>query len=251
MDIGERRVRLIGWLEVARKEVENLLLRHHIFEELQSIVRSNNRFASASGLFNEWVALSYAQSATVGVRRHLKVGDDSVSLKRCLEEIQNYPELVSRDFYIAFFFDSPEWVTSTTGHKYFDSISDKSGKHIAVQLVDKQLADLEASAGAIEHYVDRRIAHYDKRGLARPVPTFKDLEGVLRALESLVIFYWTLLKGSSLVGLTRTIGKMCSNSHGSNAKKRRIMQEAPNKRLETDLRTCSLCSPVSPAQPLR
>jgi hypothetical protein len=147
MDIGERRARLIGWLEVARKEVENLLLRHHIFEELQSIVRSNNRFASASGLFNEWVALSYAQSATVGVRRHLKVGDDSVSLKRCLEEIQNYPELVSRDFYIAFFFDSPEWVTSTTGHKYFDSISDKSGKHIAVQLVDKQLADLEHLPG--------------------------------------------------------------------------------------------------------
>ena len=52
---------------------------------------------------------------------------------------------------------------------------------------------------------DRRIAHYDKRGLARPVPTFKDLEDALRALERLVIFYWTLLKGSSLIGLTPTI----------------------------------------------
>jgi hypothetical protein len=205
MDIDERRTRLIGWLEVAIKDVENLLLRHHIFEELQSIVRTNERFASASGLFNEWVALSYTQSATVGVRRHLKVGDDSVSLKRCLEEIRKYPELVSRDFYIAFFADSPEWVTSKTGHKYFDSISDESGKHIVVHLVDKQLAELEAAAGAVEHYVDRRIAHYDKRGLARSVPTFKDLEGALRALETLVIFYWTLLKGSSLVGLTPTI----------------------------------------------
>jgi hypothetical protein len=130
MDIDERRTRLIGWLEVAMKDVENLLLRHHIFEELQSIVRTNERFASASGLFNEWVALSYTQSATVGVRRHLKVGDDSVSLKGCLEEIRKYPELVSRDFYIAFFADSPEWVTSKTGHKYFDSISDESGKHM-------------------------------------------------------------------------------------------------------------------------
>lgn len=205
MDIDQRRARLIGWLEVVKQEIENLLLRHHIFEELQSIVRANEKFASASGLFNEWLALSYAQSATVGVRRHLKVGDDSVSLKRCLEEIKKYPELVSRDFYLAFFADSPEWVTSMAGHKYFDSISDETGKHIAVQLIDKQLADLEAAAGSIEHYVDRRIAHYDKRGLARPVPTFKDLEDALRALETLVIFYWTLLKGSGLVGLTPTI----------------------------------------------
>jgi hypothetical protein len=205
MDIGERRTRLIGWLEVARTDVENLLLGCHIFEELQSIVRANERFGNASGLFNEWVALSYAQSATVGVRRHLKGGDGSVSLKGCLEEIKKYPELVSRDFYIALFVDSPECVTRTSGQKYFDSISDKTGKYIAVHLVDKQLADLEAAAGAIEHYVDRRIAHYDKRSLARPVPTFKDLEGALRALETLVIFYWTLLKGSGLVGLTPTI----------------------------------------------
>ena len=205
MDIDERRARLIGWLEVVRQEVENLLLRHHIFEELRSIVRANEKFASASGLFNEWMALSYAQSATVGVRRHLKVGDDSVSLKRCLEEIQKYPELVSRDFYLDFFAESPEWVTSTMGHKYFDSITDKTGQHIAVHVVEKQLADLEAAAGLIEHYADRRIAHYDKRGLVGPVPTFKDLEDALRALERLVIFYWTLLKGSSLVGLTPTI----------------------------------------------
>ena len=41
--------------------------------------------------------------------------------------------------------------------------------------------------------------------LAGPVPTFKDLEDALRALERLVIFYWTLLKGSSLIGLTPTI----------------------------------------------
>lgn len=204
MNIDERRVRLIGWLEVARKEVQDLLLGQYLFEGLQAIVRGNKKFESASGLFGEWVALSYAHSATVGVRRHLKAGDDSVSLKRCLQEIRQYPELISRDFYIAFFADSLEWLTKTGGHGYFDSISDR-GEQIAVAVVEKQLVDLEAAAGAIEHYVDRRIAHYDKRGLAKPVPTFKDLESALKALEALVIFYWTLLKGASPAGLTPAI----------------------------------------------
>jgi hypothetical protein len=204
MNIDERRTRLIGWLEVVRKDVQELMLRHHVFEELQDIVRGNKRFETASGLFGEWLALSYVQSATVGVRRHLKSGDDSVSLRRCLEEIKQYPELVSRAFYLEFFADSPEWLTETSGHGYFDSISNH-GSDIDVAVVDKQLVDLKAASGAIEHYVDRRIAHYDKRGLAKPVPTFKDLEAALKALEALVIFYWTLLKGASLVGLTPAI----------------------------------------------
>lgn len=32
-----------------------------------------------------------------------------------------------------------------------------------------------------------------------------DLEGALKSLEELVIFYWTLLKGASMVGLTPAI----------------------------------------------
>jgi hypothetical protein len=205
MNTEERRARLIGWLEVVRSEVQSLMLGHHIFEELQSIVRDNERFATASGLFNQWMALSYVQSATVGVRRHLKAGDDCVSLKRCLQEIKAYPVLVSRDFYIAFFANSPEWLTATSGHKHFDSISGPDGQSISTAVVDNQLAELEAVAGIIEHYVDRRIAHFDKRGLAQAIPTFSDLERALKGLESLVMFYWTLLKGASLIGLTPAI----------------------------------------------
>ena len=124
------------------------------------------------------------------------------------------------------------------GHKYFDSISDESGKHIAVDLVDKQLADLEAAAGAIEHYVDRRIAHYDKRDLATPVPSFKDLEDALRALETLVIFYWTVLKESGLVGLTPTIQYDWQDVFEFAWIERREADDAgPNDQLERDLRS--------------
>ena len=106
------------------------------------------------------------------------------------------------------------------------------------RLVDKQLADLEAAAGAIEHYVDRRIAHYDKRDLATPVPSFKDLEDALRALETLVIFYWAVLKGSGLVGLTPTIQYDWQDVFEFAWIERREADDAgPNDQLERDLRS--------------
>ena len=142
---------------------------------------------------------------SVGVRRQAKGGDDSVSLKRFLDEVRQYPELISRQFYLAFFADSPEWLTESSGHGHFDSLAGSGGAFIRTSVVAQQLAELNTAVSAIEHYVDRRVAHYDQRGLAKPVPTFMDLEGALKSLEELVIFYWTLLKGASMVGLTPAI----------------------------------------------
>ena len=202
MTVDERRARLIGWLEAIRTDVQDLALDHHVFWEIQAIIKANPKFASASNLVNQWMASSFVKSAAVGVRRHVKTGDDSISLKRLLTEVKQHPELVSREFYLAFFADGLEWLRETNGNEYFDSLSGAGGQHIMPDVVEKQLLQLEAAANSIEHYVDRRVAHYDTRGLAKPLPTFKDLEGALRTLEEQVIFYWTLLTGASLIELT-------------------------------------------------
>jgi len=76
---------------------------------------------------------------------------------------------------------------------------------LPVAIVQQQAADLKAAVGGIEHYVDRRVAHYDKRGLARPTPTFADLTASLQTLERLVILYWRLLKGASITTMLPTI----------------------------------------------
>jgi len=205
VNIDQRRERLIAWLEVIRDDVQDLLREHHIFWEIQSLIRANPRFAGSSNLVNQWMASAFAKSSSVGVRRQAKRGDDSISLKRFLTEARDYPELVSRDFYLAYFADSPDWLRETSGHGHFDSVAGPGNPHIRREVVEEQLATLEATVASIEHYVDRRVAHYDKRGVTKPLPTFKDLEVALKALESLVIFYWTLLKGASIVELTPAI----------------------------------------------
>lgn len=205
MNTEQRRARLIAWLEAIREDVQELLREHHIFWEIQALIRANPQFANASNLVNQWMASAFAKSCAVGVRRQAKSGDDSISLKRLLTEVRDFPELVSRDVYLAFFADSPDWLRATNGHGHFDSVAGPGNAHIRREVAEGQLAELATAVSSIEHYVDRRIAHYDKRGVTRPLPTFKDLELALRALESLVIFYWTLLRGASIVELTPAI----------------------------------------------
>lgn len=95
MNESERRVRLIKWLETISNDVQDLLLDDHIFWKLQEVVRENQRFKECSGLFTQWVASAFIQATAVGVRRQAKTGDDSISLRRFLDEVQKYPSLVS------------------------------------------------------------------------------------------------------------------------------------------------------------
>lgn len=199
MDTAQRRNRLIGWLEAIRTDVQDLILDQHLFWELQAIIDANPRFTQEPGLFNQWMASSFVQATAVGVRRQAKSGDDSISLKRFLQEVRKCPSLVSREFYLSFFFDAADWLKEI-GDDHFDSIAGKGGGELPPALLDDQIQRLETAVATIEHYVDRRIAHYDQRGLARPVPSFKDLEDALKALEGLVLFYWPLLKGVSMPG---------------------------------------------------
>ena len=204
MDEGERRARLIRWLEVIYSDAQDLLLDDHIFWELQDIVRNNPKFAEVSGLFTQWTASAFVQAAAVGVRRQAKSDDDSVSLKRFLLEVQRYPSLVSREHYVSLF-EGKDASLIEIGQEEFDDVAGEGGLYLSVALVEKHLRELDDAVKDIEHYVDRRIAHYDKRGLARPTPTFAGLSSALKTLEKLVRLYWKLLKGPAEITLLPTI----------------------------------------------
>lgn len=204
MDDAKRRTRLVQWLDIIFQDVQDLLLDDHLFWELQSIVRTNPRFAEASGLFTQWIASSFIQATAVGVRRQAKADGDSVSLKRFLCEVRSYPSLVSRDHYMSLYSDVQPWLIEI-GQEDFNRLAGQGGRLLPDTLFDEQLGQLDQVVADIEHYVDRRIAHYDQRGLARPTPTFADLSGALKTLESIILLYWRLLKGISMDTMLPTI----------------------------------------------
>lgn len=80
--------------------MQDLIIDNHTFWEVQEIIRRNPRVSQSSGHFNHWMMAAHVESAVIGVRRQLKGGGGSVSLRRLLDEFFRYPEIVSRENYI-------------------------------------------------------------------------------------------------------------------------------------------------------
>jgi len=204
MTDAERLIRLIEWLETIYADVQQLLLDDHLFWEFQKIVEHNDQFLKASGLFTRFIATGYIRSAAIGVRRQAKSDNDSVSVVRFLCEVRDYPQIVSRQHYLGLYDGTEAWHVEI-GQRDFDRIAGKRSPHVPSTFAEQQIHDVRAAVEKIEHYVDRRIAHHDKRQLARPVPTFSELTEALGALERIVILYWRLLKGPAMTTILPTI----------------------------------------------
>lgn len=192
----ERRARLVDWFETIKRDVQDLLLDDHIFRELQEIVRANPAFKECSGLFTDWMASSFAQATAVGIRRQAKERD-GVSLKRALNEIKTFPTLVSCEHYLSLFNGQPVRLAELA-EEDFREIADGSGAHLRLEIVERHIEELTEAVRIIEHYVDRRIAHRDPRGLAERIPTFDDVTSALEKLESIILFYWCFLTGEAI-----------------------------------------------------
>ena len=204
MTEADRRARLINWLEIIYADVQHLLINDHLFWEFQKIVEGNNAFLEASGLFTQFIAAAYTESAAVGVRRQAKSHQDSVSIVRFLKEIRDHPETVSRAHYIGLYEGTEAWRIEI-GQRYFDSVAGVLSLHVPPQLAHQQIQEVKGTVEKIEHYVDRRVAHCDRRELARPIPKFFELTDALKLLERIIILYWQLLKGPTTSTMLPTI----------------------------------------------
>jgi len=174
-----------------------LLLNDHVFWEFQKVVERNDQFLKASGLFTQFIAQAHAQSAAVGIRRHAKADKDSISIMSFLCEVRDHPQTVSREHYMSLYEGKEGWHIQL-GQRDFDRVAGEGSRHIPSRIAEEQIQAIRGAVDSVEHYVDRRIAHYDKRDLARPLPKFSELTDALKVLEEIVILYWRLLKGLSL-----------------------------------------------------
>jgi hypothetical protein len=206
MTLEERRNRAIDWLESIYKDVQDTIVDNHVFWEIQGIVKANIRLAETPSIFKQWMASGFVQAAALGVRRQADKADGCVSLHRLLLEIRAWPSIVSRasvrDLYLR------SNLERTIAAEYADGDYDRLVGPELMQpnpgSVQIEIDELLAKADGIRHYVDRRVAHYDIRGIQQPLPTFNDLDECLALLERLVKKYKILLTGAGITTLLPT-----------------------------------------------
>jgi hypothetical protein len=203
MTIDQRRLQLIGWIEIIKKDVEGLVLDQYIFYELQKIVRENPRFAESPGLFTRWMASGFAQASAVGIRRQARYDKrypDNISLLRFLNEVKDNPDLITRQYYLELY--KAKNAPVIIGENDFNTLAGAGNDQLPPARIDKHIDELKSAADAVAIYVNRRIAHHDER--VATIPTFGDLSAALATMEKLVLLYVRLLKGDATMQLLPT-----------------------------------------------
>jgi hypothetical protein len=198
----ERRARAIKWLEVIFKDVQDLMVDHHIFWAVQEIIRANKALEKTPSHFYQWMGTNFVASAAVAVRRQADVDNHAISMRRLLEELKTYPQLFSRGYHTGLY-TTPGMPKGFPDENY-DRIVGKGRNELDSVAIQRDIDELMVKTECIKHYVDRKIAHYDPRGLSQAVPTFNDLEDAIKYLDMLVCRYNLIIKATSMSTLMPT-----------------------------------------------
>lgn len=190
----ELRDQLADRLDVLKTEVQALTVGHHIFWEVQKIIKANPQIQTGSS-FYEWMGSAYATSMSVAIRRQVDEDLDSISFINFLKKIHASPGVISRKAYKDLFVDGkypPRWADSC-----FDRLTAKGLDHIDPDDVAKQIEALRENTDHVRKYVNRRVAHRDRRDF-RPIPKFRDIDAAVDYLDHLTVRYLNLFRGMSM-----------------------------------------------------
>jgi hypothetical protein len=204
--IEERRGRLKNWLQTVRDNVTEGAINHHIFWEVQAIIRDNPLLQNTASAFYDLMASTFVHSTVIAIRRQLDTDNRCISLHRLLLELKEFPGLISREYHRSLYCGpefGAEFGDSLASNTYDTSVG-KDATTLDVRAIQLEIDSLTAASKKIHHYADRVVAHYDARGLERNSPKFDDLTECLTVIEKLVLRYESLLNGVSLTSLLPT-----------------------------------------------
>src|SRR5262245_8205426 len=163
-----------GWMKRIEDDIGNrLVVPRQTHRKFVEVVNANldhiNRHSGSH--FVDFVRHGYAAQVAMGIRRHVKSKDDSVSLMRLLKQVGEN----ARRFTYKFFLeqcpiraDYVNWQEPTFRQFSDDMIA------VSERIVTEDMDNLRALAKSVEDLVDKDIAHLDKKPHT-VVATFGDL----------------------------------------------------------------------------
>jgi hypothetical protein len=197
--MDERIQKWIRWLDAIEWDVQSLVLYKSVFWELQQII-DHNKDIQLNSAFYRYMGDTFVAYAAIGVRRHVKINEDSISLARLLSEISNDPSRITLGYFLGLQSDSQFHPFMEGGFRQY---CEEGENYVSPLKVQEDLGRLKEIAHAIEDFADKRIAHRDSREL-KELPVFTDLNKSIEELDKLFIKYNHMLKGVSMNSLMPT-----------------------------------------------
>ncbi len=188
------------WLDVIYADIQSLLVNRHIFQEVQAIIKANPKLQVPSS-FYEWMGVNHAASIAVGIRRQLDMDSRSVSLVRLLMELKRYPEVITRRRFVALYKGHP--VAAQFAHRDFDGVAGYGRSYASPGMVRSDLARLKQIGQRLRRFVNKRIAHLDRRKYKNP-PTYQEVDECLEVMETFLRKYVLMFRAEAHVKILPT-----------------------------------------------
>ena len=222
--------RWISWADKIEEDLRELVNNQQIFREFSDTVQTNWKHIDANqgSLFCYFVRTCYAVQAAVGIRRHLKINKDSVSLLQLIYQISKCALQFTYDFYISQYpIDESyvNWQESTFSQFSHD------GRVVAKDIIDADLKTIYELGTQIESYVDCQLAHLDRNNWDGQV-TYDDLGKMIEQFNELTCKYLSLITAKGLLTLEPAIAYDWKSIFRVPLDVQ--IQENPNKSLEAD-----------------
>jgi hypothetical protein len=206
------------WLDAIYKDVQNLIVGHHVYEQVRKVIQGNAHLHQPSS-FYDMMGMTFSAWAAMAVRRQQDTY--SISLSRLLGAVRKYPQVLSRkrfvDRYVAkmlagFAGNDPEpddhECLSQAGayapskeqvehfaNEQFNSLVGIGACHVDPEQVGKELEELKAKAEKLADFASKTIAHIVDKPTA--IPTLPELDDCIGIYEKTVLRYQMLFRAAA------------------------------------------------------
>lgn len=160
LNSSDFRARAAQELVEIRNEVQDLATDRDVYWKVREVIHNNFRLLTTSSPFFDMLNDAYAHATASRVRRLVDRDSATVSLRRLIEQLAHYPDLIA-------------------------------GKMSADDL-KRDLAELDATCKKVKAYVDKFVAHHDKKSDV-PVPTHRELNEAVDTLIAKFRKYYALI----------------------------------------------------------
>lgn len=191
MNHTQRWARWTGWLETIYHDVVGMLASRQIWRHVNETLGSApTEVTSRGGMFQSWMFTGYKETQALAVRRQTDVRTDVVSLGRLIQEVAAFPQVISRDRFLAS--HRPDDRGMAQG--FYDNLVGAGLSSLPRAAPEADLARLSAGVEHIRTWVDKEIAHWDpRRGEFSAGLTFGDLHASIDLIFEMMNRYRCLL----------------------------------------------------------
>ena len=176
-------------------DLSDLFRRQEIFWQLQEIAKENSAILK-NGAFFAWMCNNYIDSFAIRTRAYVDQSKGSHSLWRLLFENLENPGAINITTHANLYRNTP--YGAEFGRTCFKNCIGKNATVLSSHAIRRDLRALEDTSERLRRFVNKRVAHRNRLGAIRKIPTFNDVDNSLAVIDRIFCKYNLLLSASGM-----------------------------------------------------